>query len=467
MTSPSHGILGKFVRLLMAQSLRDGLHTALMVFLARRSASSFGEFVLAFSLAQFILFLGEFGLNQPMVLSLSRKYGNKGEVLLQYGIIKAGLLGLGMVGVLVFAWTQHYSGSLFWMTVGICAGCGLEPLAGSFFVACRVRGRQDAEAVIRGTGALCGYGFALAALFFGWPGWCFGLFKVVENSVNLGASAWFTMGWKEMTGFTLGRRGLERAWRTGQNGVVFVFMALAAIGYNKANVFFLQRHGGSVSVASYGVAWELVDGVSNMVATLLLSGVIYPLLVKLWRTSRDEFALLARQTARSLTAAALPLMAVLIMETDRLLPLVYGEHYRADAWLAAWLAPSVLIAFVHNLAAYMMLAFGRERLLLLIYACGLGASVGLCAWLIPIMPLKGAALCIVLTKAAVAACTVGYCQRRIGLLSLPSVLLAVLAAGMSVALWWGVGRVAPREAAEVLALLPLLGLLWRWRPRKA
>lgn len=466
MNPPSHGILGKFVRLLMAQGLRDGLHTGLMVYLARESPSSFGEFVLAFSLAQFILFLGEFGLNQPMVLSLSRKYGNKGEVLLQYSLIKAGLLGLGLLGVLVFAWTQSYSDSLFWMTLGICAGCGLEPLAGSFFVACRVRGRQDAEALIRGCGALCGYGFALAALFFGWPVWCFGLFKVVENAVNLTAGAWFTMGWNEMTSFTLGRRGLERAWRTGQGGVVFVFMALAAIGYNKANVFFLQRQGGSVAVASYGVAWEMVDGVSNMVATLLLSGIIYPLLVKLWRTSQEDFALLARQTAKSLTAAALPLMAALMMETDRLLPLIYGEHYRADAWVAAWLAPSVLIAFLHNLAAYMMLAFGRERLLLLIYACGLGMSVLLCAWLIPGMPLLGAALCIVLTKAEVAVCTVGYCQRRVGLMAWPSVLLAVLAAGISAATWWGVGRVAPREAAEALALLPLLALLWRWRPRK-
>ncbi len=466
MTSPSHGILGKFLRLLMAQSLRDAMHTGLMVFLARKSASSFGEFVLAFSLAQFILFLGEFGLNQPMVVSLSRKYGNKGEVLLQYSIIKSCLLGLGMVGVLGFAWSQGYSGSLFWMTLGICAGCGLEPLAGSFFVACRVRGRQDAEAMIRGTGALCGYGFALAALFFGWPAWCFGLFKVVENSVNLAAGIWFTRSWDEMTAFTLGRRGLERAWRTGQNGVVFVFMALAAIGYNKANVFFLQRHGGSVEVASYGVAWELVDGVSNMVATLLLSGIIYPLLVKLWRTSQGEFALLARQTAKSLTAAALPLMAALMMETDRLLPLVFGEHYRADAWVAAWLAPTVLIAFLHNLAAYMMLAFGRERLLLLIYVGGLALGTGLCAWLIPGMPLKGAALCIVLTKAAVAVCTVGYCQRRIGLSSLSAVLLALATAGLSAGVWWSVGRVAPREVAEVLALLPLLALLWRWRPRK-
>ena len=97
--------------------------------------------MLAFSLAQFILFLGEFGLNQPMVVALSRKWGDKGQVLAQYGLIKAALFLAGMVGVAGFCLAQGYSGGLLWMALGICAGCGLEPLAGSFFVALRVQGR--------------------------------------------------------------------------------------------------------------------------------------------------------------------------------------------------------------------------------------------------------------------------------------------------------------------------------------
>ncbi|WP_279355796.1 lipopolysaccharide biosynthesis protein [Fundidesulfovibrio agrisoli] len=461
-----HSILKKFLHLACAQWVRDGLHTLLIVLLARASASTYGEFVLAFSLAQFILFLGEFGLNQPMVVALSRRWGDKGHVLAQYGLIKAALLGAGMLGVLGFCLLQGYSGGLLWMSLGICAGCGLEPLAGSFFVALRVQGRQDLEAYVRSVAAAAGYGYALAAVWLGWPAWSFGLFKVLENLLNLAGSACLALRWEEVSGLGLGRRGVARAWRTAVGGLVFVGMALAAIGYNKANVFFLQRHGGAELVGAYGVAWELVDGASNLVASLLLSGVIYPLLVKLWRTDKEGFAHLARSSARTLTAVSLPVMAFLAMESDRLIPLIFGEGYRQYAWVAPLLTPSIMIAFLHNLAAYMMLAFGRERLLLAVYTGGLLVGMGLCWLLVPGAPLMGAAVAIVATKAAVGVCTVGYCQRRTGFMSLRSAALAAACACLAAGLWLALSGRAPRELAEAAALAPLAWLLWRWRPRK-
>ena len=465
--SSQHSIVRKFLHLATAQWVRDGLHTALIVTLARASAATYGEFVLAFSLAQFILFLGEFGLNQPMVVALTRKWGDKGQVLAQYGLIKAALLGAGMIGVTGFCLIQGYSGGLLWMSLGICAGCGLEPLAGSFFVALRVQHRQDQEAYVRSASAILGYGYGLTALFLGWPAWSFGLFKVVEGASNLCGGAWLCMRWEEVSGLSLGRRGVARAWRTAVSGLVFVAMALAAIGYNKANVFFLQRHGGSEAVGAYGTAWELVDGVSNLAASLLLSGVIYPLLVKLWRTDKKGFADLARNSARTLTAVSLPVMAALAMESDRLLPLIFGSAYAPSAWVAAWLTPSILIAFLHNLAAYMMLAWGRERLLLAIYTLGLLAGLALCQALIPSDPLWGSAVAIVATKGLVGACTVGYCQRRCGFLGLGQLASAGGSVALAAGLWWGIGLFGPREAAEACALLPLLWLLWRWRPFKS
>jgi O-antigen/teichoic acid export membrane protein len=462
-----HSILRKFLHLASAQGVRDWSHTGLIVLLARASQAAYGEFVLAFSLAQFIQFLGEFGLNQPMVVALTRKWGDKGQVLAQYGIIKAALYLAGMLCVLGFCLLQGYEGGLLWMALGICAGCGLEPLAGSFFVALRVKGRQDLESYVRSVAALFGYGYALAAVLLGWPAWSLGLFKIIENGLNVIGSAWLCLGSDDGGGLALGRRGVARAWRTAVGGVVFVGMALAAIGYNKVNVFFLQKCAGSAAVGAYGAAWELVDGASNVAATLLLSGVVYPLLVRHWRTDKTAFKELARNCAKSLTALSLPVMAAIAMECDRILPLVFGPKYAPDAWLAAWLAPSILIACLHNLAGYMMLSFGRERLLLAIYAGGLAAALGLCAWLVPGSPLQGAAISIVLTKLAVGACTVGYCQKRIGLLTLGQAALAALCAALAYGLWLALSGALWREAAEAAALAPLAWLAWRWRPRKA
>ena len=53
--------------------------------------------MLAFGLGQFILFLGEFGLNQPLVTALNRRYGRPGDVLFQYTLIKAVLFLVGVM----------------------------------------------------------------------------------------------------------------------------------------------------------------------------------------------------------------------------------------------------------------------------------------------------------------------------------------------------------------------------------
>ena len=77
----SHGILGKFFHLASAQTIRDVLHTIFFIYLARVNPSHYGEFQLAFQTAMIVLFLGEFGLNQPLVSALSKKYGHKGDIL--------------------------------------------------------------------------------------------------------------------------------------------------------------------------------------------------------------------------------------------------------------------------------------------------------------------------------------------------------------------------------------------------
>jgi len=142
----SHGILGKFLHLAGAQWIRDGLHTVFLIYLARQSTSDYGEFMVAFGLASIILFLGEFGLNQPLVASLSKKFTHKGDILAQYTLLKSGILTAGWLGVLVFVLWQDYTPGLTNLVLVISAGVGLEALASPFFVALRGGGRRETGA---------------------------------------------------------------------------------------------------------------------------------------------------------------------------------------------------------------------------------------------------------------------------------------------------------------------------------
>lgn len=459
-----HGILGKFLKLAGAQWVRDSLHTLFLIILARMSTTSYGGFMLAFGLGQFILFLGEFGLNQPLVTALNHRFGRPGEVLVQYTLIKAVLFLVGVVGVTGVALQQGYDTGLVRLVLVISLGLGLEPLSGTFFVACRVRGRQDQEALIRAIAAVLGYGWAFGTLAAGASPVVIGLFKVVENGANLIGGIWVVRGWEKFSGWRLGRRAVARIWATTRHGMVFLIMALAAITYNKSNLFFLQRAGGQDAVAMYSVTWELVDGVSVLICSLLLSNVLYPLFTKLWRTERDEFHRLALTAFQWLLALSLPVVFVLAVESDRFIGLIYGPAYGEAIRLQKYLAPTVICAFLHNLAAYLMLSQGKERLLLVIYVSGLVVNLALCSTLIPAHPLAGAAVAILATKAAVAMATVGYCQKTIGLFTVRTLAPIVLAVGLGAGFYWGLRPFVFREVAEFAAIAPMLVFLWRqWR----
>jgi O-antigen/teichoic acid export membrane protein len=175
---------------------------------------------------------------------------------------------------------------------------------------------------------------------------------------------------------------------------------------------------------------------------------------------------LAQNTGRWLLVAALAVMFVLASESDRLIGLIYGPHYQDAVWLQKYLVATVICAFLHNLAAFLMMCLRRERLLLLFYLVGLVFNLLWCALAIPLVPLWGSALAMILTKGVVALLTVSYCQRQLHLLpARPLRQVAAIslagAAGYLLGIAW-----LTRELAEVLALTPLLILAWHWWRRE-
>jgi O-antigen/teichoic acid export membrane protein len=245
-------------------------------------------------------------------------------------------------------------------------------------------------------------------------------------------------------------------------------MALAAILYNKANLYFLQSQGGPIKVAQYSVTWELVDGISILVSNLLLRSILYPLFVRLWKNNRQEFARLANNSVRWLIGASLPIMFVLFIESDRLIGLIYGGAYYDAMWMQKWLVGTILCGFIHNLAAYLMMSQGKQRLLLFIYIGGLAVNLVLCATLIPANPLLGTCLAMLITKAAVAVTTTTYCQATMRIFDVKSMWRIAVASACGAALYFATYRFGIREIPEILALLPfvILARQW-WRELKA
>ncbi|NMC49264.1 MAG: polysaccharide biosynthesis protein, partial [Desulfovibrio sp.] len=182
-----------------------------------------------------------------------------------------------------------------------------------------------------------------------------------------------------------------------------------------------------------------------------------------WKSDKAEFPRLAGDCVRWLIGVSLPIMFVLYVESDRIIGTIYGGAYHEAMWMQKYLVFTVICAFVHNLAAYLMMSQGKERLLLFIYVAGLALNLALCAVLIPADPLLGACLAMVVTKAAVAAATTIYCHVKMRIVGLRALLPIGLALTAGTALYLVSGLFGVREISEVLALVPFVFLVKKWR----
>ena len=456
-------ILKKFAFLLSANWVREALQAVFLIYLARVSSTTYGEFMLAIGLGSILLLVAEFGLNLPLVSLLAKKDGDPDAALSQVSFLKTLLLILTLVGVLGFMEWQNYAPALKRVMFMLCAGLGLDALSNSFFVALQVRGRQDLQGTIKALAAGLGFGYGLIALALGAPPLAVAAFKLIESLVNLGGSLAMV---RSRGGFQFTWPSLGRLNSTLRLGLVFALLEVSAIIYNKANLFFLQKYAGAHGVALYSVTWQTVDGISGLVSNLLLQSILFPLFVQLWEVDRTKVSQLAQNTARWLLAAALAVMFVLFIESDRIITLIYGPNYAEAIWLQKFLAVTVVFAFMHNLAAFLMISMRLQRLVLAFYLGGLVFNLLWCALVMPRAPLLGAALAMVLTKGGVAFLTVSFCQRRLKLIRQRPLLQLGLTVLLGALLYLMAHNRLPREAAEILALAPTLFLAGRWWVRK-
>ena len=448
--------------ILGAQWTRDLSWTIFTILLARQSQGTLGQVMLALSYGYLVKTAADVGLNDFLLSSFARKGANKRRLLGEVSWFKLVLLVVALVATWLVTGWQGYDQDLRLVVLCIAAGFGLDGVSDSFFALCQARGRQDVEMRIRIPAALVGIGYGIACVLMGAPTLAIAVFKPLE-SILLMAFALKALGRNPLAHFGWAQlRDLLMQLRT---GLIFTGMAGCAMLYNKLNVFFLKKYGGDAVVGGYSVAWETVEGLSVLVSGALLGKVIFPLMAKTWDEDRDAFRKLSGQTAKSLWAAALPIIFLIFVESDRFLTLVYGAQYSTSVTAQQLLTPCVATAFLHNLAAYAMISMHRHRLLFAFYLSGLVVNIICCFTLIPWSPLVGAALSLTITKVWVAIFTVGFFQATVRPMRLGQWCI-LLGTGLAAFLLWHTiaGMPVRRELAELAGLIPLVTLFWFWRP---
>lgn len=459
-TGSPGSILGRFTALLSAHSFRVVLESIFLILLARRSETVYGDFMLAFSMGAIVLSVAEFGLNQHLISRLPLSQYDPAALLLGYTVIKCALFLCAWVCILIAAIAQGYSPGLTILVMVIATGMGMETIASSFFSLMRYRGQQKTESGVRALAAVAGFGYGFVMLGLRASAVVLGFFKLLEAVVNTVLSVSRVIVSMPSRASLLPGRDVVRILRS---SLVFILIALVAILYNKLNAIVLYRVAGAEAMARYSSTWAIIEGITAVVSGLMLEAVLFPVFARLHTEDRQRLSVLVQNAFRWLLLAAVPITFIVIVESDRIIGLIYGPRYAAAAMLQKVLAIAIPVGFLHNLAGYLMLGTGNERRLLAIYAGGLLLCVLLCFSLIPLRPLAGAAVSILAVKLVVAGMTVGFCQRRFGLVGIRPALEILAVVALLAGTYFLAGMCLPREAAEALAVIPVVVLAWLWK----
>ncbi|MCF8062923.1 MAG: polysaccharide biosynthesis C-terminal domain-containing protein [Deltaproteobacteria bacterium] len=455
----------RMVFLTGARGFRELLGAVFYILLARKSTVLFGEFMLALGMGYLLRIAADFGLNQFLVPRLGRKETDTTHLLVQVSLLKAALFMVAWTAGLVFLFSQDYTVQLRRVMILITAGVGLEAFSNTFFVVLQVRGRQKTEGLVRSAASFLGFGWGIATLAAGLSAPVIASFKLVETAILLAFAGcmMFREHRPRLTSQTMAGLALILP-----QVLIFGLIDIFSVAFAKINLFFLQHHGGSHDVAQYSAPWEIVDGTTILVLELILQGVLYPVFARLWLRDREQAVEIAQNSFRWLMAAALVISAVLYLESDRLIPGIYGPNYPDAVWLQHVLVLTAALSFLQYLCAFLMMSMGQEKRLLLYLLVVLLFNILCCMVLIPRSPLQGAAWSIVATKAVVAALTVFHCHAEMRLIPWRSLALLGAACASGAFLFLACRGWASRELAELSAVMPVIvlaGFWWRGQRR--
>lgn len=462
----ARAVLARFVALLSARGVRDGLVGLFLLYLAWFDVETFGGFMLAAAVGTVVLKVVDCGFNDLLIQRLATCDTPGLLHVFSVNLLKLGLLAFTLAGLWAFGRALGYAPAVHRAVLLVALGMGLGSLVDSLYRVLRIQGRQIAEAVLRVGAAAAGVGFSMLAMQLGAGHQAAAFVFAIESVVGLVAVLVFLEATATLP-VMLRRVSLRGLLGLARDAAPFALISVNAVIYNKSNVIFLERHAGARAVASYSASWMIVDWVSVAASAYLLGGVLYPLLAERHRRDDARMCALAGRSWTWLLAVAWPLCLLLYGLRQPIIQLVYPHDYAQAAELQAILVWTIPAAFSTNLVLYLLYAAGRPWLFFGLSLVTQAASLGLNLWLVPAAGAHGAAYAILGSKVLMAVMTLAC---GIVVFATPRSRQILVVSLLGAGLWGafaGLARLLPSELVAVPLVALYLLVLARLRPRLA
>ena len=176
--------------------------------------------------------------------------------------------------------------------------------------------------------------------------------------------------------------------------------------YTNLDVLILSYISGETAVGLYSAAWKLVR-LGSVVAKSYTTA-IFPVMSRLFNSSRDQFHVLCRQSIRAMALLAIPAAVVIGVLADRLIQLLFTDDYAAAAPILRVLIWVLFAEFLNPFLSHALFAQGKQRKSMNVAAVSLVFNVIATYLLVSRFGAAGAAAGTVISGLVATSCYLAY-----------------------------------------------------------
>jgi O-antigen/teichoic acid export membrane protein len=399
-------------------ALTRGSSFALMLVIARHlSIETFGQYVLALSVAEVLRGLTDFGVDQTLVRGLARRSAPEIAVasavlikIIAGCITIIGIAGIGRLAIDTDT-IQYVQLAYIAATIGAVSRTLTAP-AQSELRTLRMLPAAIAGMVCRATalgGAILA-GMDLRGVL---------TTTLIAEMVALA-----------ITYVTLSRLGpahllpgLRRLWPLLREAAPLGALSVLVLLYFRIDTILLSLLAGQSAVAEYGAVYRISEAL--MIVATAIASTTLPTLSAGFRRSRDAASHTYQQCLRISTAITATAVGIGLVAPDTVMSLLYGEKYRDTGLFLTLMLLSAVVMAINVIQASALIALDGQSLIAKVAVVNLVVNVGLNVLLIPTFGVLGACISTLVTESINSIVQFTLLSRHVGFAGTPRLVSGV------------------------------------------
>ena len=236
------------------------------------------------------------------------------------------------------------------------------------------------------------------------------------------------------------------------SGASFAFVGIFTLLCLKIDTLMLSSYQGNAAVGLYNAAYNPVLFLAFIPSIFLAS--IFPVLSSKFN-SKKNFEKVYNLSFRYLFLILLPLIMGLILLSEKIILLLFGESYIYSIYLVKILAFAQIFSFMAWLLGFALSSINKQKLFMIATGIGLIINITLNLLFIPSIGAYGAAFSILITHISVFFLLLYFSSKHIGKLNLLKLTIKPIIASAMMA-----GIIACLYQLSLIILIPLGGAVY-------